>query len=161
MTTVHVDPLAWVEVLAQEQAAGFASLELLTAVDRGAEVEVVVVLRNVDGDCRLLATRIPADEPALASAASVFPSAGWPEREAAEMFGIVFDGSPDPRPLLLGWADEQSQANAAPLRKASPLPERTTRPWPGAARESSGRRERRPQLPPGVRDEWQGAEGAP
>ena len=35
----------------------------------------------------------------------LFPTANWHERETHDFYGIVFDGHPDPRPLLLpeGW----------------------------------------------------------
>ena len=35
----------------------------------------------------------------------LFPTADWHERETHDFYGIVFDGHPDPRPLLLpdGW----------------------------------------------------------
>ena len=35
----------------------------------------------------------------------LFPTADWHERETHDFYGIVFDGHPDPRPLLMpeGW----------------------------------------------------------
>ncbi len=35
------------------------------------------------------------------SLTGLFAGATWPEREAAEMFGFIFEGHPDPRKLLL------------------------------------------------------------
>ena len=45
--------------------------------------------------------KLSLDEPSLPSLYPVYKGAEWHEREAAEMFGIVFEGHPDPRRLLL------------------------------------------------------------
>ena len=37
----------------------------------------------------------------ISSIADVFPAAGWAEREAADLFGVRFDGQTDLRPLVL------------------------------------------------------------
>ncbi len=50
------------------------------------------------------------------SVTGVYPGAEWPEREAYDMFGIVFRGHPDLRRLLT-W----NGYNARPLRKDYPL----------------------------------------
>lgn len=55
-----------------------------------------------------------------------FAGANWHEREAAEMFGITFDGHPNPVNMYLP-ADFQGH----PLRKDFPLLARRVRPWPG------------------------------
>ena len=65
------------------------------------------------------------------------------------MFGVRFEGHPDPRPLLL-----RTVPAIPPLRKASALRARVETPWPGAVRAEEGRRPRRPQPPPGVRESW-------
>ena len=81
----------------------------------------------------------------------MFRGAAWHERETYEMFGIVFAGHEDLRPLLLPEGFE-----GRPLRKDFVLAARVGKPWPGAKEpgESEGERQptRRRMLPPGVPD---------
>jgi NADH:ubiquinone oxidoreductase subunit C len=62
-------------------------------------------------------TRLPLDDPRVASAASLWKGADWLERETAEMFGITFEGHPNPVPLLL--PDDMTDHH--PLRKDNPF----------------------------------------
>lgn len=57
-----------------------------------------------------------AGHPHVPSIVSLWPAADWHEREAAEMFGFVFDGHPHPRNLLL-----EEDVHIHPLLKAHPL----------------------------------------
>lgn len=95
-----------------------------------------------------LRTRCPRDDARLPSLTAVFAGAGWHEREAAEMFGLVFDGHPAPTPLLL-----PDGFQGHPLRKERVLAARAELPWPGAvdpADRGPGRpTSRRRLLPPG------------
>jgi NADH-quinone oxidoreductase subunit C len=60
---------------------------------------------------------VRADEASpVPSVTGVWRAAGWPEREAYDLFGIVFAGHPDPARLLL-WEGFQGH----PLRKDFPL----------------------------------------
>jgi NADH-quinone oxidoreductase subunit C len=43
------------------------------------------------------------DFPVLASVTGVWPSAGWFEREAFDLFGLVFEGHPDLRRILTDY----------------------------------------------------------
>jgi NADH-quinone oxidoreductase subunit C len=56
----------------------------------------------------------------------VYPGADWHEREAWEMYGLVFDGHPSLRHLYL-----PSEFEGHPLRKDYPLLAREVKPWPG------------------------------
>ena len=47
-----------------------------------------------------LKVRVP-DGGAVPTVMSVWPAAGWPEREVWDMFGISIDGHPDLRRLLM------------------------------------------------------------
>ena len=145
-----VDREQWIGALVELRRTGFASLDVLTAVDRGDQIELMVrVIDPSTGVAEILSTLLPVDDLVLPTATVVHPAAAWHERETAEMFGVVFDGHPDPRPLLL-----RTTSQPPPLRKASPLRERITTPYPGA--QEAGARARRPQLPPGVRSDWLG-----
>jgi NADH-quinone oxidoreductase subunit C len=57
-----------------------------------------------------------AGHPHIPSLTPLYPAANWHEREAAEMFGFVFDGHPNLKNLLL---DEDVHIH--PLLKAHPL----------------------------------------
>ena len=46
-------------------------------------------------------TRLGVDEPTLPSVVDLFPGADFQEREVYDMFGVVFDGHPDLRRLLM------------------------------------------------------------
>ncbi|HEX9762704.1 MAG TPA: NADH-quinone oxidoreductase subunit C [Acidimicrobiia bacterium] len=71
-------------------------------------------------------TDLPKDSPRAPSLVPVYAGANWHEREAHEMFGIDFDGHPNPVHLYL---PESFIGN--PLRKSFPLLSREVKPWPG------------------------------
>ena len=62
-----------------------------------------------------LKVRIDVDEP-IDSLTSLYPGAGWPEREIYDLFGVVFDGHADLRRLMMpeDWEGH-------PLRKDYPV----------------------------------------
>jgi NADH-quinone oxidoreductase subunit C len=63
-----------------------------------------------------LKVRVPGNDPRAPSVAGIWPSAGWAEREVFDLFGIVFDGHPDLRRILMpeDW-------DGYPLRKDYPV----------------------------------------
>lgn len=58
----------------------------------------------------------PGDPPRLPTVTSVWPSANWFEREAFDLFGILFDGHPDLRRILTDYG-----FIGHPFRKDFPL----------------------------------------
>jgi len=71
--------------------------------------------------------RLPHEDPSCPTISDLFPTCDWHEREAAELFGIRFEGHPKPVKLLLPEPFE-----GHPLRKDFPLMTREAKPWPGA-----------------------------
>ena len=98
----------------------FAFLAELTAVDvwpREPRFEVVYVLVSIEHRLRLrMKVRLDGADAHLATVSGIWPAANWLEREVWDLFGIVFDGHPDPRRLLMpeDW-------EGFPLRKDSPV----------------------------------------
>ena len=98
----------------------FTFLAELTAVDywpREPRFEIVYVLVSLEHKLRLrMKVRLPGSDPHLATVCGIWPAANWLEREVWDLFGIAFDGHPDPRRLLMPEDWEGS-----PLRKDSPV----------------------------------------
>jgi len=106
--------------LRDDPALAFVFLAELTAEDfwpREPRFEVVYVLVSFVHRQRLrLKTRLPGTDAHVATASDIWPAANWLEREVWDMFGIAFDGHPDPRRLLMpeDW-------EGYPLRKDYPV----------------------------------------
>lgn len=49
----------------------------------------------------ILKTKVPKDNPVFPSVISIWRGADWHEREAAELFGVTFEGHPNLKHLLL------------------------------------------------------------
>ncbi len=65
-------------------------------------LEMVYVLQSLEPERTIvLKTEAPYDDPVVPSVTSVWRAADWYEREAHDLFGVVFDGHPDLSPLLL------------------------------------------------------------
>ena len=122
-TTIYVerDDLPGVaRALRDHPALRFTLLAELTAVDfhpRDPRFEVVYLLVSIEHRLRLrLKVRLFNADARIASVHAVWPAANWLEREVWDLFGIVFDGHPDPRRLLMpeDW-------EGFPLRKDYPV----------------------------------------
>jgi NADH:ubiquinone oxidoreductase subunit C len=80
---------------------GFNHLSMVGGIDWVDHREVFYVLWS-DGakQYALLSTDLPAEDPTVETASTVWPSANWHEREAWELVAISFDHHPDLRHLL-------------------------------------------------------------
>jgi NADH-quinone oxidoreductase subunit C len=107
--------------------AGFEQLIDLCGVDyaayadkprEGARFAAVVHLLSLQNNWRVrLRAFCPDDEfPVLASLVDVWPAANWFEREAFDLFGIMFEGHPDLRRILTDYGFV-----GHPFRKDFPL----------------------------------------
>jgi len=102
-----------------DQRLALDYLRCLSGVDQISELEVVYHLYSFQHQHSVaIKVRCPNDDPHVPSVSHLWQTANWHEREAAELFGIVFDGHPDPRPLLT-----EEGLGYYILRKSHPLAE--------------------------------------
>ena len=98
----------------------FTFLAELTAADfwpREPRFELVYMLVSIAHRRRLrLKVRLYGPDAHIGTVAGVWPAANWLEREVWDLFGVTFDGHPDPRRLLMpeDW-------EGFPLRKDYPV----------------------------------------
>jgi NADH-quinone oxidoreductase subunit C len=110
------DLLAAVRFLRDEQ--GFDLLADLCGLewkDRPVRFGVVLHLLST-ANREYVRLHVDAVNDRVPSVSSLHPGANWHEREAYDMFGIVFEGHPDPRRILM-WESYPYH----PLRKDFPL----------------------------------------
>ena len=95
----------FLQVCRDDEAMHFEILADLTASDPAADAEdlwVLVELLSIKHKHRLsIKCMLPKSEPTMPSTVPVYRASQWHERECAEMYGITFEGNPDPRHILL------------------------------------------------------------
>jgi Ni,Fe-hydrogenase III component G len=96
-----------------KEQLGFTHLATITGLDLGESFEVIY---HMASNLATINVRIltPRSDPKIPSTCAVIPGAILYERELQDMFGLVVENIPDPRPLLL--ADDWP-AGEYPLRK--------------------------------------------
>lgn len=100
-----------IELIKDLKEKGFNHLSLITGVDFRDRIEVVYHLERM-ADNSMIVVKTSTTNSRVPSLTSLYDSANWDEREQYDMMGIIFEGHPDLRRILLpeGW-------NGYPLRK--------------------------------------------
>lgn len=113
MTVLHDEPSFRFELLAD-----------LAGVDTGVVLQVVYHLWSpLSPDwLRVICDGLPRDDPRLPSVTFLWNGAEWAEREAYDMFGIVFEGNRDLRRIYM-----PPDYRAFPLRKDFLMPDDASR----------------------------------
>jgi NADH-quinone oxidoreductase subunit C len=116
--TIRRDDLTRVmEAARRDDRLAFDYLRCVSGVDWIEDLEVVYHLwsfRHNHGVA--LKVRFPAEDAHVPTVSHIWLTANWLERETHEMYGIVFDGHPDLRPLLT-----EEGLGYYPLLKSHPL----------------------------------------
>lgn len=108
------------QVLRDADELRYTFLEDLCGVDylgREPRFEVVYHLLSYQNHHRVcLKVGVPEDDPTVPSLTALWPAANWQEREAFDMFGLIFTGHPSLDRILMpdDWIGH-------PLRKDVPL----------------------------------------
>jgi NADH-quinone oxidoreductase subunit C len=101
----HVPPQWYRDFVAAAKAAGFDTFTDLCAVDylrRRPRFEVVLNLLSHEHVRRLrIRVGVAGPDPTLPSITALFPGANFYEREAYDLFGVIFDGHPDLTRIVL------------------------------------------------------------
>jgi NADH-quinone oxidoreductase subunit C len=120
--TVRVKKAVWIDTLTflrDDSDCAFNMLIDETAADyplRNERFDVIVHLLSLDKTHRLRVKTAVAENQAIPTLFNLWKTANWLERETYDLFGIVFEGHPDLRRILMpdDW-------EGYPLRKDYPL----------------------------------------
>jgi NADH-quinone oxidoreductase subunit C len=100
-----VEPAHVIEVLTALGQKGYTFLASLHGVDYYPDEPRLGVLYELldmqQVDRITVKARVHTDNPRIATATGLFPGADFPEREVYDMFGVVFEGHPDMRRILM------------------------------------------------------------
>jgi NADH-quinone oxidoreductase subunit C len=120
--TIHADAQRIIEVvtfLRDDPRCQFVCFIDITAVDwpaREKRFDVVYHLLSPKQNQRIRVKTQTDEATPVPSIISVFPGADWFEREAYDLYGVIFTGHPDMRRILTDYGFE-----GHPLRKDFPL----------------------------------------
>ncbi|MDQ6607172.1 MAG: NADH-quinone oxidoreductase subunit C [Actinomycetota bacterium] len=103
--TLLVNPPSVHDVLERLRAKGYAFLASLHGVDYYPEeprLGVLYELLDMERVDRItVKARVHTEAAQLRSVTDMYPGADFPEREVYDMFGVVFEGHPDLRRILM------------------------------------------------------------
>jgi NADH-quinone oxidoreductase subunit C len=113
----RVPPESWADFALAAKDAGFEMCVDVTVVDwmreRPERFEIVANLLSMEHKLRLRVTTTAGRiDPSVASLVPIWPGANFAEREAYDMFGVIFEGHPDLTRILM-----PDEWEGHPLRK--------------------------------------------
>ncbi|CAD7028639.1 NADH-quinone oxidoreductase subunit C [Pseudorhizobium halotolerans] len=118
LVTAPENIVALLTFLRDDVQCGFVNLIDICGVDwpqRAKRFDVVYHMLSPRQNTRIRVTVMVGEDEPVPSACAVYPGADWFEREAWDMYGILFTGHPDLRRILTDYGFE-----GHPLRKDFP-----------------------------------------
>jgi NADH-quinone oxidoreductase subunit C len=108
---LRIDREHLLELVTELKKSGYDSLSLISAVDFRDRIEMIYHLTNSKTE-ELIVVKSETRDSKMPSLTSMYESANWDEREQYDMMGIIFEGHPNLKRILLpeGWV-------GYPLRK--------------------------------------------
>jgi NADH-quinone oxidoreductase subunit C len=115
LTVTKESLFAMCEFLKSDSGGGYTLLTDHTAVDyprREKRFDLIYHLYSFQRNDRLRVKVLVGDGEKVGSVAGIWPTANWLEREVYDMFGVLYEGHPDLKRILMpdGWTGH-------PLRK--------------------------------------------
>jgi formate hydrogenlyase subunit 5 len=107
-------------LLETDESAGISAL---TGLDMGEKIGLMYHIRT-NGAIVTIRTEVPKQEPKIPTITDLLPGAAFHEREVADLFGVVFEGHPNPVRLVL---PEDWPENLYPLRKDAKIDDATVK----------------------------------
>jgi NADH-quinone oxidoreductase subunit C len=102
---IQIEPARNRDVLIHLQNRGYDFLASLHGVDYYPEEPRLGVIYEMldmkEVDRLSIKARVTVADPRISSVVGLFPGADFPERECYDMFGVVFEGHPDLRRILM------------------------------------------------------------
>ncbi|QZD89654.1 NADH-quinone oxidoreductase subunit C [Qipengyuania aurantiaca] len=98
---------------------GYQQLMEIAGVDypsRAERFEVVYMLLSLTKNSRIMVKCTASEDTPVPTVTTLWPNAGWLEREVFDMYGVLFDGNTDLRRILTDYGFE-----GHPFRKDFPL----------------------------------------
>ncbi len=108
-------------MLETDKSAGIIAL---TGLDMGEKIGLMYHIRT-NGAIVTLRTEVPKENPKIQTITDLLPGAHFHEREAADLFGVTFEGHPNPARLVL---PDDWPANLYPLRKDAKIEDAALKP---------------------------------
>ncbi len=126
--------LAFATALRDDPELAFESLQQLAGVDWPEEerIRCSTTVWSFSRDCLLtFHVDLPRDNPRLPSLCGIWPAADWHERECWDLTGIVFEGHPDLRRLMLpdDWEGHPLRKDYEEKPAYGGIPTRREREW--------------------------------